>query len=106
MQPAQRSGSVRSLRLAGATRDFADAKGWVSAMRNLLRALPVHGLRLGIRCPPLFSLRAPPDLVWTGTRLISARARRTFAERIPFGVALALAIWIVWLYGPFEFPVG
>jgi prepilin signal peptidase PulO-like enzyme (type II secretory pathway) len=32
------------------------------------------------------------------------RGRAALTERIPFGVALAIAIWVVWLYGPLEFP--
>ncbi len=30
------------------------------------------------------------------------RGRAALLERIPFGVALAVAIWLVWLYGPLE----
>jgi len=34
------------------------------------------------------------------------RGRAALAERIPFGMALAIAIWVVWLYGPLEFLGG
>lgn len=36
--------------------------------------------------------------LWFGVAL-ARRGRAAAAERIPFGVALSLAIWIVWLYG-------
>ena len=35
-----------------------------------------------------------------------ARGRAALTERIPFGVALAIAIWVVWLYGPLEILAG
>jgi len=36
--------------------------------------------------------------VWFGVAMVR-RGRAALAERIPFGLGLALAIWIVWLYG-------
>lgn len=43
-------------------------------------------------------------LVWVGVAAVR-RGREGLEERIPFGIALALAIWIIWLYGlpePFD----
>ncbi len=37
-------------------------------------------------------------LVWVGVAVMR-RGRDALEERIPFGVALAFAIWIIWLYG-------
>jgi leader peptidase (prepilin peptidase) / N-methyltransferase len=37
-------------------------------------------------------------LVWVGIAVMR-RGRTALEERIPFGVALAFAIWIIWLYG-------
>jgi leader peptidase (prepilin peptidase)/N-methyltransferase len=37
-------------------------------------------------------------LVWVGVATVR-RGREAMEERIPFGVALALAIWAIWLYG-------
>jgi prepilin signal peptidase PulO-like enzyme (type II secretory pathway) len=40
-------------------------------------------------------------LVWVGVGVVR-RGKAVLEERIPFGVALCFAIWIVWLYGPLE----
>ena len=37
-------------------------------------------------------------LVWVGIATMR-RGRAALDERIPFGIALAFAIWIIWLYG-------
>jgi leader peptidase (prepilin peptidase)/N-methyltransferase len=37
-------------------------------------------------------------LVWVGTATMR-RGRAALEERIPFGVALSFAIWVIWLYG-------
>ncbi|HWA88821.1 MAG TPA: A24 family peptidase [Rhizomicrobium sp.] len=37
-------------------------------------------------------------LVWAGVAAVR-RGREAIEERIPFGIALALAIWAIWLYG-------
>jgi leader peptidase (prepilin peptidase)/N-methyltransferase len=37
-------------------------------------------------------------LVWVGVATMR-RGREALEERIPFGVALSLAIWLIWLYG-------
>jgi prepilin signal peptidase PulO-like enzyme (type II secretory pathway) len=44
-------------------------------------------------------------IVWV---LIAAlrRGREALGERIPFGVALAFAIWVLWLYGLPDFLVN
>jgi leader peptidase (prepilin peptidase)/N-methyltransferase len=41
-------------------------------------------------------------LVWVGVATIR-RGREGLRERIPFGTALCIGIWLVWLYGPPEF---
>ncbi|HVZ91409.1 MAG TPA: A24 family peptidase [Rhizomicrobium sp.] len=49
--------------------------------------------------PYVVLLACAAGLVWIGVGAMR-RGREALGERIPFGVALCLAIWIVWLYGP------
>ena len=37
-------------------------------------------------------------LVWVGVATMR-RGRAALEERIPFGVALSFAVWVIWLYG-------
>lgn len=39
-------------------------------------------------------------ILWVGIAALR-RGRAALSERIPFGVPLCFAFWIVWLYGPF-----
>jgi leader peptidase (prepilin peptidase)/N-methyltransferase len=57
--------------------------------------------------PSVILLASCAGLMWVGFGIMR-RGRTALAERIPFGVALSFAIWIVWLYGPIELfgPVG
>jgi leader peptidase (prepilin peptidase)/N-methyltransferase len=62
----------------------------------------VAGAWLGWQDLPFVVLLAcAVGLVWVGVATIR-RGNAALGERIPFGVALCLAIWIVWLYGPPE----
>jgi leader peptidase (prepilin peptidase)/N-methyltransferase len=40
-------------------------------------------------------------LVWAGVAAIR-RGHEALHERIPFGIALCFAVWVIWLYGPPE----
>jgi leader peptidase (prepilin peptidase)/N-methyltransferase len=51
--------------------------------------------------PSTILLAACAGLMWVGIGVLR-RGRPALRERIPFGVALCIAIWIVWLYGPLE----
>ncbi|HVV65873.1 MAG TPA: A24 family peptidase [Rhizomicrobium sp.] len=51
--------------------------------------------------PYVVLLASAVGLVWIGIAAMR-RGREALRERIPFGVALCLAIWIIWLYGPPE----
>jgi leader peptidase (prepilin peptidase)/N-methyltransferase len=53
--------------------------------------------------PSVVLIACAGGFLWVATMAIM-RGRAALTERIPFGVALALAIWVVWLYGPLEFP--
>ena len=57
--------------------------------------------------PSVILLASCAGLVWVGIA-VARRGGSALGERIPFGVALSLAIWIVWLYGPVELfgPAG
>lgn len=58
------------------------------------------GAWLGWRALPFVVLLACGiGLVWVGIATIR-RGRAGLGERIPFGVALSFAIWVIWLYGP------
>lgn len=52
--------------------------------------------------PYVVLLACALGFVWVGVAM-ARRGRESLKERIPFGVALCVAIWIVWLYGPPEF---
>jgi leader peptidase (prepilin peptidase)/N-methyltransferase len=54
--------------------------------------------------PYVLLLACALGLVWIGVAIIR-RGRAAALERIPFGVALCFAIWVIWLYGPPE-PFG
>jgi leader peptidase (prepilin peptidase)/N-methyltransferase len=54
--------------------------------------------------PYVVLLACALGLVWAGVAMIQ-RGREASRERIPFGIALCIAIWVVWLYGPPE-PFG
>lgn len=65
----------------------------------------VAGAWLGWQALPYVLLLACAlGLVWIGVA-IARRGREAARERIPFGVALCFAIWVIWLYGPPE-PFG
>jgi leader peptidase (prepilin peptidase)/N-methyltransferase len=51
--------------------------------------------------PSVILLASCAGLVWVGIG-VARRGSAALQERIPFGVALSFAIWIVWLYGPLE----
>ncbi len=58
------------------------------------------GAWLGWQALPFVVLLACAiGFLWVGIAMIR-RGRSALNERIPFGVALCFAIWIVWLYGP------
>jgi leader peptidase (prepilin peptidase) / N-methyltransferase len=48
--------------------------------------------------PFMILLACAVGLVWVGIAT-ARRGREALSERIPFGVALCFALWIVWLYG-------
>ena len=49
--------------------------------------------------PSVLLLASVAGIVWILVGSVT-RGREALAERIPFGVPLSLAIWIVWLYNP------
>ncbi len=49
--------------------------------------------------PDVVLLACAVGLVWVGIATIR-RGRTALGERIPFGVALCFALWLIWLYGP------
>jgi leader peptidase (prepilin peptidase)/N-methyltransferase len=51
--------------------------------------------------PSVILIGSCAGLVWVGIGF-ARRGPAALHERIPFGVALSFAIWIVWLYGPFD----
>lgn len=51
--------------------------------------------------PSVILLGSCGGLIWVGLATMR-RGKAALAERIPFGVALCFAIWMVWLYGPLE----
>jgi leader peptidase (prepilin peptidase)/N-methyltransferase len=60
----------------------------------------VAGAWLGWQALPyVVLLGCAAGLVWVGIATMR-RGKAALSERIPFGVALCFAIWIVWLYGP------
>ncbi len=62
----------------------------------------VAGAWLGWQAlPSVVLLACCAGLVWVGLGM-ARRGKAVLGERIPFGVALCFAIWIVWLYGPLE----
>lgn len=59
----------------------------------------VAGAWLGWEALPFVILAASAmGLIWAGVAVIR-RGREALEERIPFGVALAAAIWVIWLHG-------
>ncbi|HVU19804.1 MAG TPA: A24 family peptidase [Rhizomicrobium sp.] len=58
------------------------------------------GAWLGWQAMPYVVLLAcAVGFLWVGIAMIR-RGKAALAERIPFGVALCFAIWMIWLYGP------
>jgi len=58
------------------------------------------GAWLGLEpLPSVLLLASLAGIVWI-VLSASIRGRTALSQRIPFGVPLAFAIWIVWLYGP------
>jgi leader peptidase (prepilin peptidase) / N-methyltransferase len=55
--------------------------------------------------PSVVLIACAVGFLWVAVMAI-ARGRAALTERIPFGVALAIAIWVVWLYGPLEILAG
>jgi leader peptidase (prepilin peptidase)/N-methyltransferase len=53
--------------------------------------------------PSVVLLACCAGLVWIGIATIR-RGKAALGERIPFGVALSFAIWLIWLYGPPTWP--
>jgi leader peptidase (prepilin peptidase)/N-methyltransferase len=53
--------------------------------------------------PSVVLIACAAGLLWVGGKAV-LRGKAALTERIPFGVALAAGIWIVWLYGPLEIP--
>jgi leader peptidase (prepilin peptidase) / N-methyltransferase len=51
--------------------------------------------------PSMILIACVFGLLLVGVKAI-LKGRAALTERIPFGVALALAIWVVWLLGPLE----
>jgi leader peptidase (prepilin peptidase)/N-methyltransferase len=51
--------------------------------------------------PYVVLLACALGLVWVGVAIMR-RGREAVQERIPFGIALCFAIWVIWLYGPPE----
>lgn len=49
--------------------------------------------------PSMVLIACAAGLVWVCLHA-AMRGRRALAARVPFGVPLCAAIWIVWLYGP------
>lgn len=52
--------------------------------------------------PSVVLIACAAGFLWVAVMAIM-RGRAALTDRIPFGVALAIAIWVVWLYGPLEF---
>ncbi len=52
--------------------------------------------------PSVLLLASMSGILWIVVAAIF-RGRTELTQRIPFGVPLSLAVWIVWLYGPFTF---
>lgn len=51
--------------------------------------------------PYVVLLACALGLIWVGVGM-TRRGKAALQERIPFGTALCIAIWIIWLYGPPE----
>jgi leader peptidase (prepilin peptidase)/N-methyltransferase len=52
--------------------------------------------------PSVLLLASVAGILWIAIAS-SLSGRAELSKRIPFGVPLAAAVWIVWLYGPFTF---
>jgi len=96
--------------LIGAAVGYAVFAGFAFAYRKLrgrdglgmgdAKLIAGGGAWLGWEALPSIVLVASVlGLLWYGVLAIM-RGRGALAERIPFGVPLCLAIWIIWLYGP------
>jgi leader peptidase (prepilin peptidase)/N-methyltransferase len=60
----------------------------------------VAGSWLGLEAlPSVLLLASAAGILWVLVRALF-KGRDAFAQRIPFGVPLCVAIWFVWLYGP------
>lgn len=55
--------------------------------------------------PSIVLIASVAGLLWYGVMALR-RGREALGERLPFGVPLCLAIWIVWLYGPLTGLMG
>jgi leader peptidase (prepilin peptidase)/N-methyltransferase len=55
--------------------------------------------------PSVVLIACAAGFLWVAS-MAMVRGRAALTERIPFGVALSIAIWIVWLYGPLEILGG
>jgi leader peptidase (prepilin peptidase) / N-methyltransferase len=55
--------------------------------------------------PSIVLMASVVGLLWYGAMALR-RGREALGERMPFGVPLCLAIWIVWLYGPLTGLMG
>lgn len=53
--------------------------------------------------PSVILIACAAGFLWVAA-MTMIRGRAALTERIPFGVALAIGIWVVWLYGPLEIP--
>jgi leader peptidase (prepilin peptidase)/N-methyltransferase len=62
------------------------------------------GAWLGLEpLPSVLLLASGIGILWIAVATI-LRGRAELTKRIPFGLPLTAAVWIVWLYGPFTFP--
>jgi leader peptidase (prepilin peptidase)/N-methyltransferase len=61
------------------------------------------GAWLGVAAlPSVLLLASVTGILWIAARTL-VYGRSALSERIAFGLPLCLAIWLVWLYGPFDF---
>jgi leader peptidase (prepilin peptidase)/N-methyltransferase len=72
------------------------------------KLMAVAGAWLGWQALPTVLLVASVVtlLVYLGGMLTRGPSRGTWSDKVPFGPGLAAAIWLVWLLGPIEFPIG
>ena len=102
--------------LIGAAVGYAAFAGFAFAYRKLrgrdglgmgdAKLIAGGGAWLGWEAlPSIVLIASVVGLLWYGVLAIM-RGRSALAERIPFGVPLCLAIWLIWLYGPLLNLVG